>query len=336
MQNGAGAGACYEDGEYEKAGCKLIEGEDLSRCRVITTVNPPSDSILSTLKEGTLVVTTAPGLEWEERQEKLLERGVSVINLAKIPRISRAQSMDALSSQANLAGYRAALEAAVNYRRLFPLMMTSAGSARPARVAVLGAGVAGLQALATAKRLGADVYGYDIRPEALEDIRSLGARVIELGEVEAQKGVYARELNKEETAQQHSALEETLKDFDVIITAAGLPGKKPPLLVTEKLVRSLKTGSVIVDLLAASGGNCELTEKGKTVIRHGVTIVGTSNYAAMVAGDASRFYSKNVYNVVSLLCVKEGDRIISLDLDKEDEIIKAVLRKGREQHKLAV
>jgi NAD(P) transhydrogenase subunit alpha len=251
---------------------------------------------------------------------------VRVLAMERMPRTSRAQSMDVLSSQANIAGYRAVIEAAARYGRFFPMMMTSAGSAKPARVVVLGAGVAGLQAIATARRLGAEVYGYDVRPETREQILSLGAKPIDLdlGESGAGEGGYARELSADAKARQQAALADQLAKAHVIITTALIPCRSAPVLVTEDVVKRLRPGSVIVDLAAASGGNCPLTVPDQVVERHGVTLVGHTNYPSLVAADASAFYAKNLANLIDILFERGEDGPVLKDL-AEDEISKAML-----------
>jgi NAD(P) transhydrogenase subunit alpha len=234
--------------------------------------------------------------------------------------------MDALSSQANIGGYRAVIEAAAHYGRFLPVMMTSAGSAKPARLVVLGVGVAGLQAIATARRLGADVYAYDVRPETKEQIRSLGAKPIEIdiGESGSGEGGYARELSAEAKARQQQLLADELAKAHVIVTTAAIPCRPAPVLVTEDVVKRMRPGSVIVDLAAATGGNCPLTEKDRTVVHHGVTLVGITNYAALVPSDASSFYARNLANLLDIMIEKGPSGPVLKDLDA-DEITRAAL-----------
>jgi NAD(P) transhydrogenase subunit alpha len=256
----------------------------------------------------------------------MVENGVTVLGMERMPRISRAQSMDALSSQSNIAGYRAVIEAAARYGRFFPMMMTSAGSAKPARLVVLGAGVAGLQAIATARRLGADVHAYDVRPETKEQIESLGAKAIELdlGESGAGEGGYAKELSDEAKAKQQQLLADELAKAHVIITTALIPCRPAPELITEEVVQLMRDGSVIVDLAAANGGNCKLTEADEIVVRHGVILVGHTNYPSMVPADASGFYAKNLANLLEIMVDKTDSGPALKDLS-EDEITKAML-----------
>jgi NAD(P) transhydrogenase subunit alpha len=234
-----------------------------------------------------------------------------------IPRITRAQSMDALSSQSNVAGYKAALLAATELQRFFPMLMTAAGTIRPANVLVLGAGVAGLQAIATARRLGAQVTGYDVRPEVAEQVQSLGAKFLDVGVDAAGEGGYARELTEEERGRQQQALTDAIKGFDVVITTALVPGRPAPRLVTAAAVEGMKPGSVIVDLAGETGGNCELTEPGQVAVKHDVTIVSPLNLPATMPEHASALYARNISALVELMAGEDG----SLALDFEDEII---------------
>jgi NAD(P) transhydrogenase subunit alpha len=233
--------------------------------------------------------------------------------------------MDALSSQSNIAGYRAVIEAAARYGRFLPMMMTSAGSAKPARVVVLGAGVAGLQAIATARRLGADVYAYDVRPETREQIESLGAKaiVLDIGESGAGEGGYAKELSDEAKARQQAALADELAKAHVIVTTALIPCRPAPVLITEEVVERMRTGSVIVDLAAATGGNCPLTEKDKVVQKEGVILVGYTNFPAMVPSDASAFYARNLANLLDIMVEKADAGPVLKDLE-QDEITRAM------------
>jgi NAD(P) transhydrogenase subunit alpha len=247
-----------------------------------------------------------------------------------IPRISRAQSMDALSSQANIGGYKAVLLAADGMGRLFPMMMTAAGTIPPAKVLVLGAGVAGLQALATARRLGAKTTGYDVRPEVAEQVQSLGAQFLDLGISASGEGGYARELTEEERAQQQQALTDAIKDFDVVVTTAAVPGRAAPKLVLEEAVRGMRPGSVVVDLAAETGGNCELTKPGETVVEHDVTIIGPLNLPSTMPEHASMLYARNVQSLLDLLSGEDG----ALNLDFDDEVIAGacVVRDGEIVH----
>lgn len=235
--------------------------------------------------------------------------------------------MDALSSQAGIAGYRAVLEAATQYGRFYPMMMTSAGSSKACKLAVLGAGVAGLQAIATARKLGAMVEAYDVRKEVHEQITSLGAKNIELdiGEEGSGSGGYAKELSEEAKKKQQAALTEKLKGFDVIISTANIPGRKSPILITEEAVRGMRPGSVIVDLAAANGGNCPLTEVDQVVTKHGVILVGKTNYPAMVPSDASHFYAQNLVNLLDIIWTKNDQGGFTDQINLQDDIIAASL-----------
>jgi NAD(P) transhydrogenase subunit alpha len=284
--------------------------------------------LISKLKKNSILISYLEPYKADGTIEALAKAGVSAFAMEAIPRTSRAQSMDALSSQANIAGYRAVLEAAARYPRFFPVMMTSAGSAKAVQIAVLGAGVAGLQAIATARRLGARVEAFDVRPETREQIESLGAKFMDLklDETGVGQGGYAKSLSEEGQLRQQAALAERLKKMDVVISTANIPGRKAPVLITEEAVRGMRTGSVIVDLAAENGGNCPLTEAGKIVVKHGVTLVGHTNYPALVPGDASAFYGRNIFNLLQLM-LKPGaeDKTAELQLNLADDIIEAAL-----------
>ena len=255
----------------------------------------------------------------------MVRKDIRVMAVERIPRISRAQSMDALSSQSNIAGYRAVIEATAHYGRFMPMMMTSAGSAKPARLVVLGAGVAGLQAIATARRLGCDVYGYDVRPETKEQIQSLGAKAIELdiGESGSGAGGYAKELSDEAKARQQAALADELAKAHIIISTALIPCRPAPILITPEVVGRMRPGSVIVDLAAANGGNCPLTEKARVAETQGVILVGHTSFPALVPADASAFYARNLSNLLDIMVDKSPDGPVLKDLD-QDEITQAM------------
>ena len=252
-----------------------------------------------------------------ETLQALAQAGVTAFAMEAIPRISRAQSMDALSSQANVAGYKAALLGAEHSTRFYPMLMTAAGTIPPAKVLVLGVGVAGLQALATARRLGAQTTGYDVRPEVAEQVQSLGAKWLDLGIEAAGEGGYARELTDEEKAQQQQALTDAIKGFDVVITTALVPGRPAPRLVTAEAVEGMKPGSVIVDLAGEAGGNCELTEPGEVAVKHDVTIVSPLNLPATMPEHASQLYARNVQALLELLLGEDGDLALNFD----DEVV---------------
>jgi H+-translocating NAD(P) transhydrogenase subunit alpha len=318
VEPGAGAEAHHPDPSYEEVGAGVEAGAGLSG-EVVAKVAPPTREEIGRLGEGTVLIGFLAPLSSPETVRALAEAKVSAFAMEAIPRISRAQSMDALSSQATVAGYRAALIAAQELGRFFPMLTTAAGTVRPATVLVLGAGVAGLQAIATSRRLGAVVQAFDVRSAVKEQIESLGARFVELDlgleDAEAAGG-YARQLTEEEQQRQRELLAEQIAKVDAVISTAAVPGKPAPLLVIEAAVRGMKAGSVIVDVAAETGGNCELTEPGETVVKHGVTIAGPLNLPSSMPDHASQLYAKNVQNLLELM-VDEG----RLKLDFDDEVI---------------
>jgi H+-translocating NAD(P) transhydrogenase subunit alpha len=316
VEAGAGEGAGHPDSEYTEAGAEI--GDPWS-ADVVLKVAVPTGEEIGRLRSGQVLIGFLAPLTSGETTRALKDAGVTSFAMEAIPRITRAQAMDALSSQANVAGYAATLLAAREAGRFFPMMTTAAGTVAPAKVLVLGAGVAGLQAIATAKRLGAVVTGFDIRRAAWEQIASLGGRPLELEfipDAEAEGG-YARPLTDEENEKVREALAENAPRQDVIITTAQIPGRPAPLLITAEAVRNMQAGSVIVDLAAESGGNCELSEAGKTVVEDGVKVIGPSNLASEMATHASQLYAKNVENLLGLITGEDG----SLNLDFEDEIV---------------
>ena len=272
VESGAGIDALIPDSQYVDAGATI--GDPYS-ADVVLRVAPPSDDEIAKLRSGQKLIGFLAPRNADNKIGALKAAGVEAYAVEAIPRISRAQVMDALSSQGNVSGYKSVILAAEESTRFFPMLTTAAGTVKPATVLVLGVGVAGLQALATAKRLGARTTGYDVRPEVAEQVRSVGAQWLDLGIEAAGEGGYARELTDEERAQQQQALEDAIKGFDVVITTALVPGRPAPRLVTAGAVEGMKAGSVVIDLAGETGGNCELTEKGKIVQRHGVTLVGT-------------------------------------------------------------
>jgi NAD(P) transhydrogenase subunit alpha len=311
VERGAGAEASFPDEAYAEAGATLVD--DPWEAEVVATVQRPDPD---RPREGTVLVGLLQPLTDPEGIERLASRGVTAFALEALPRITRAQAMDALSSQATVSGYKAVLVAADRLPRFFPMLTTAAGTVRPARVLVLGAGVAGLQAIATARRLGAQVFGFDIRPVVREQVESLGAKFLDLGVVgEETEGGYARELTEDEQRRQQEELEQRLPEFDVVITTALIPGRPAPRLIPASAVEAMRAGSVIVDLAAEAGGNCELTEPGEEVVREDVTIVGLTNLPSTVPDDASRLYARNVTSLLEHLA-PEGE----LQLDFEDEI----------------
>ncbi|MGB5733784.1 MAG: Re/Si-specific NAD(P)(+) transhydrogenase subunit alpha [Thiohalocapsa sp.] len=326
LEAGAGAAAHYTDQAYADVGVQLVDRAACFNADVVLKVRRPSDDEAASVRKGAIYISLLESCGEDALVGRMVENGVRVLGMERMPRISRAQSMDALSSQSNIAGYRAVIEAAACYGRFFPMMMTSAGSAKPTRLVVLGAGVAGLQAIATARRLGADVYAYDVRPETLEQIRSLGAKPLELdlGESGAGEGGYAKELSDEAKARQQALLADELAKAHVIITTALIPCRPAPELITEDVVKRMREGSVIVDLAAANGGNCKLTTPDQVTVHHGVTLVGHTNYPSMVPSDASAFYAKNLSNLIEIMVDKNDAGLVLKELS-EDEITRAML-----------
>ncbi len=323
---GAGAAAHYPDSQYAEAGARIADQAEALGAEIVCKVRRPTTEEVAAMAAGAVYLGFVESCGEDEIVAAMLAREIHVFALERMPRISRAQSMDALSSQSNIAGYRAVIEAAARFGRFFPLMMTSAGSSKPARVVVLGAGVAGLQAIATARRLGAEVRAYDIRPETREQIQSLGAKPIDLdiGESGSGEGGYARELSAEAKARQQQLLADELAKAHVIVTTAMIPCRPAPVLVTEETVQRMRPGSVIVDLAAAGGGNCPLTERDRVVERHGVILVGHTNFPALVATDASAFYAKNLANLLALM-VEKGEGGLAFKDFSADEITQATL-----------
>lgn len=300
VESGAGKGALIPDQAYVEAGASI--GDPWS-ADVVVKVAPPSDAEVAKLSSGQTLIGFLAPRNADNQIGALKAAGVQAFAVEAIPRISRAQVMDALSSQANVAGYKAVLLAASESTRFFPMLTTAAGTVKPATVLVLGVGVAGLQALATAKRLGGRTTGYDVRPEVADQVRSVGAQWLDLGIDAAGEGGYARELTDEEKAEQQKALENSIKGFDVVITTALVPGRPAPRLVTAAAVEGMKPGSVIVDLAGETGGNCELTEPGQTVVKHEVTIASPLNLPATMPEHASELYSKNIAALLELMLV---------------------------------
>jgi H+-translocating NAD(P) transhydrogenase subunit alpha len=326
VEAGAGAAAGYPDESYREAGATVAENAH-DGVELVARVRKPTADELTRLKEGTMLVGFLEPLSDPEGVARLATAGVVAFAMESIPRITRAQSMDALSSQATVTGYKAGLIAAERLPKFFPLMMTAAGTVAPAKVLVLGAGVAGLQAIATARRLGAVVSGFDVRPVVKEQVESLGATFLDLGiHGEETEGGYARELSEEEQRAQQDALEERLPDYDVVITTALVPGRPAPRLIPATAVAAMRDGSVIVDLAAEAGGNCELTAPGEEVVREGVTIVGLTDLASSMAHHASQLYSRNVAALL-LHLAPEGE----LTLDFEDEITAGACVTRREE-----
>lgn len=324
VQRGAGEAAFIQDEDYLASGAEVAESfrETVAGSRLVLKVQAPNAQEIRWIEPGTAVVAMFSPFEnpW---LRQYLERGLACFAMELIPRISRAQSMDVLSSQANVAGYKAVLLACEHYPKFFPMLMTAAGTIQPARVLVLGAGVAGLQAIATARRLGAMVEAFDVRAATREQVESLGAKFIALEGVDAEdERGYARELSEEEKKMLEELVAERAANADVIITTAQVPGKRAPELIKPEVVERMRPGSVIVDLAAASGGNCRLTQANRVVVHRGVTIVGKTNLPSLLAADASRLYARNVLQFIGLILRKEED---TLALDSEDEIVKSTL-----------
>ncbi|MGQ0576647.1 MAG: Re/Si-specific NAD(P)(+) transhydrogenase subunit alpha [Pseudonocardia sp.] len=314
VEAGAGEGALMPDALYEQAGATI--GDPWS-ADVVVKVAPPTGDEIGKLRSGGSYIGFLAPLTSPETVQALKDAGVQAFAMEAIPRISRAQSMDALSSQANVAGYKAVLLAAERSTRFFPMLTTAAGTVKPATALVLGVGVAGLQALATAKRLGARTTGYDVRPEVADQVRSLGAQWLDLGIEAAGEGGYARELTEDERAEQQKRLEEAITGFDIVITTANVPGRRAPTLVTAKAVEGMRPGSVVVDMAGESGGNCELTEAGEVVVRHDVTIAAPLNLPATMPEHASELYSRNVSALLELMLDDDG----TLAPNWDDEVL---------------
>jgi NAD(P) transhydrogenase subunit alpha len=320
VEEGAGSAAFVTDEAYEKAGVKLVKSAAtlLKDADVVLKVQAPATAEVDLLPKGAVLISFLQPATQGDIVKALATRGVTAFSLELVPRISRAQSMDALSSQASAAGYKAVLMAASRLGKFFPMMMTAAGTVAPARVLVMGAGVAGLQAIATARRLGAVVSAYDVRPAVKEEVQSLGATFIELPlETQEGEGGYAREQSEEFLRKQRELIGEHIAKSDVVITTAAIPGKRAPLLVTADMVKGMRPGSVIVDLAAETGGNVELTKAGQDLDVDGVTIIGTRNVPSTMPLHASQLYARNVANLL-LHLVKDG----AINLDFEDEITK--------------
>jgi len=330
VEAGAGEGALLDDALFQEPGAVIGDRAAALSSDIVLRVAPPSDEDAAALRAGSLLIGFLAPLTRPDTTQALARANVTALAMEAIPRISRAQSMDALSSQASVAGYKAALLAAEEMGRFYPMMMTAAGTIPPARVLVLGAGVAGLQALATARRLGARTTGYDVRPEVAEQVHSLGAEFLDLGVEAAGEGGYARELTDEERALQQQALTEAIKGFDVVITTALVPGRPAPKLVTADAVAGMKPGSVIIDLAGESGGNCELTEPGQTVVREGVKIASPLNLPASMPEHASQLFARNVLALLELIVDENGE----LQLDFDDEIVQGacIVRDGEIVH----
>jgi NAD(P) transhydrogenase subunit alpha len=319
IQQSAGESAFFSDEDYKEKGATIASAEDvLSKSNVLLSIHPPSNEILSKLSKSQVLIGQFNPLSNKDLVSKLLELGLSSFSLDAIPRTTRAQAMDVLSSMATAAGYQAVLQAATKLPQFFPMFMTAAGTIKPAKVLILGAGVAGLQAISVARKLGAVVEAFDVRLAAKEEVLSLGARFVEVEGATDDKGAggYAVEQTEEYKQKQAALIQQHAKGADVIICTAQIPGRKAPLLVTQDTLENMKKGSVVVDLAASTGGNCAMTENNKTINHHGITIIGDSNLASSIPSDASKMFGKNMTNFLALI-VKEGE----LNLNFEDDLV---------------
>jgi len=327
LQSGAGVTASAPDEAYTALGAQITDAAGAYACDIVLKVRCPQEAEVGLLKSGSTLIGMLNPFD-RDGLARLAQAGVTAFALEAAPRTSRAQSMDVLSSQANIAGYKAVMMAAERYQRFFPMLMTAAGTVKAARVVILGVGVAGLQAIATAKRLGAVIEASDVRPSVKEQVESLGAKFIDVPyetqeEKDAAEGVggYARPMPPSWLERQKLEVAKRVAQADVVITTALIPGRPAPVLVTEDMVKAMKPGSVIVDLAAPQGGNCPLTEPGQTVTKHGVVLVGQTNVPALVAADASALYARNLLDFLKLVITKEG----ALHIDLQDDIVAACL-----------
>jgi len=331
IEKGAGSDAAFLDQAYQQAGATIAKDAKtaLSSADVVLKVQRPiaggTDDEIGLLKKDAIVIAILDPMRAGDDMAALAKAGLTTFAMDMMPRITRAQSMDVLSSQANLAGYKAVLDAAAVYNRAMPMMMTAAGTIAPARVLVMGAGVAGLQAIATARRLGAIVSATDVRPAAKEQVESLGGTFVAVEDEEFKQaetaGGYAKEMSDAYKAKQAALIAETIKKQDMIITTALIPGRPAPVLVSADMVKSMKPGSVIVDLAVEAGGNCALSQPGKVVVKHGVHIVGHMNVPGRLAADASALYARNLFNLLQLMIDKDSK---ALAINWDDEIIKGI------------
>jgi len=339
IENDAGLNAGFTNQEYEKVGVKVLSDlqELYSKSDIILKVQRPIEhpqygkNELELMKSGTLLITFMYSLHYPELAKRAAELGINVISMDAIPRTTLAQPMDALSSQANIAGYKAVILAANHIHKIFPLLMTAAGTISPAKVVIMGAGVAGLQALGTAKRLGAVVWVSDIRPAVKEEVQSLGGKFIEVETDESMQdeGGYAKEASPEFLKKQQELIAKHVSEADIVITTALVPGKRAPLLITEEMVKSMKPGSVVLDMAVEFGGNVEISEKGKTVKKYGVTIIGEPNLPSLVPYHSSEMYARNLFNLINYAS-KDG----KFNHNMEDEIIgkSTIVKDGQVVH----
>lgn len=337
VETGAGLGASLADDAFKAAGATISKDAKtaVTGADVVLCVQRPDIDTLERLNKGAVLVGLLGAHQFTDAVPRFERTGASAVSLELVPRITRAQSMDVLSSQANLAGYRAVIEGSAAFGRAFPMMMTAAGTIAPAKVFVMGAGVAGLQAIATARRLGAVVSATDVRAASKEQVQSLGASFVMVENEETKQaetaGGYAKEMSDDYKRQQATLIADTIKKQDIVITTALIPGRPAPVLVTEDMVKSMKPGSVIVDLAVDAGGNCPLSERNKIVEKHGVIIIGYGNMASRIAVDASALYAKNVLNILTLMFDKDAKKFV---FNFEDDIIKGVtlMHNGKPVH----
>ena len=322
VETGAGAASHYSDQDYINAGASVISRVDcFTSAEALVQINPPTADVVASLKSGQLWISMMYHRSNTELIESINSVGASVFSLDAIPRISRAQSMDVLSSQANLAGYRAVIEGAYQMNKIFPMLMTAAGTVTPAKVLIFGVGVAGLQAIATAKRLGAVVEATDVRPETKEQVQSLGGKFIEVKGVEVgSEGGYAKEASEEYRQAQREAVNKSLAQADLVITTALVPGRKAPILIDDEQIALMKPGAVLVDMAAEQGGNCTKTQSGKIIEFQGVKIIGAVNMPSELSANASELFARNIWELMKLIAPK-GDLI----LDRNDEIVQGSL-----------
>jgi NAD(P) transhydrogenase subunit alpha len=333
VQHGAGVAASATDEAYAAAGAEITDRAGALACELVLKVRSPDADELSLMKPGTALVGLLNPFD-KDNLARLAAAGLTSFALEAAPRTTRAQSMDVLSSQANIAGYKAVMMAASAYQRLFPMLMTAAGTIKAARIVILGVGVAGLQAIATAKRLGAVIEASDVRPSVKEQVESLGAKFIDVAyetaeEKEAAVGVggYAKPMPASWMERQKVEVAKRVAAADIVISTALIPGRAAPVLITEEMVKSMKPGSVIVDMAAPAGGNCPLTEAGKTVVKHGVTLIGETNIPALVAADSSSLYARNVLDFLKLVLPKDSGFVVPLD---DDIVVACLMTQGGE------
>ncbi len=337
VAKGAGENASYADKDFKDAGATIATSNDnaVEKADAIFCIRTPDAKTLGKAKKGALVIGGLSPFAFDDKGFK--DAGLSALAMELMPRITRAQNMDILSSQSNLAGYQSVIEASHAFNRAFPMMMTAAGTIAPAKTFIMGVGVAGLQAIATARRLGASVSATDVRAATKEQVESLGAKFVMVKDEESANaetaGGYAKEMSDEYKAKQAALITETISKQDIVITTALIPGRPAPVLVSEDMVKTMKPGSVIVDLAAPMGGNCPLTEADKVVVKHGVTIIGHTNLAGMLSTDASALFSRNLFNFITLVYDADKKKI---DLSKDEEITKAItlMEKGKAVHEI--